>query len=98
MFPCKTISLLTRQRLPKQKAEIRKRAEDALRQAKATKDYEGSVCWPRSFPKTTAVMMGDHKSIHRGPHAGTGRKGSFAMQPDRSAASSRLRTLSASRA
>lgn len=51
----------------KQKAEIRKRAEDVLRQAKATKDYEGFGLLAEKFSEDDwRVMMGDHKSIHRG--------------------------------
>ncbi len=63
-----TISLLIPDNAsPKQKAEIRKRAEDALRQAKATKDYEGFGLLAEKFSEDDwRVMMGDHKSIHRG--------------------------------
>jgi len=63
-----TISLLIPDNAsPKQKAEIRKRAEDALRQARATKDYEGfGLLAEKVSEDDWRVMMGDHKSIHRG--------------------------------
>jgi parvulin-like peptidyl-prolyl isomerase len=51
----------------KEKSEIRKRAEEALRQAKATKNYEGfGVLAEKVSEDDWRVMMGDHKSVHRG--------------------------------
>lgn len=51
----------------KEKSEIRKRAEEALRQAKTTKDYESfGVLAEKISEDDWRVMMGDHKSVHRG--------------------------------
>jgi len=67
---------------PKQKSEIRKRAEDALRQAKATKDHEGFGLLAEKISEDDwRVMMGDHKSIHRGRMPAPVEKVVFAMQP-----------------
>jgi parvulin-like peptidyl-prolyl isomerase len=50
-----------------EKSEIRKRAEEALRQAKTTKDYENfGVLAEKISEDNWRVMMGDHKSVHRG--------------------------------
>jgi peptidyl-prolyl cis-trans isomerase C len=78
-----TISLLIPDNAsPKQKAEIRKRAEDVLRQSKATKDYEGFGLLAEKFSEDDwRVMMGDHKSIHRGRMPEPVEKAVFAMQP-----------------
>jgi len=67
---------------PKQKSEVRKRAEDVLRQAKATKDYEGFGLLAEKFSEDDwRVMMGDHKSIHRGRMPSQVERVVFAMQP-----------------
>ncbi len=77
-----TISLLIPDNAsPKQKADIRKRAEDAVRQAKATKDYEGFGLLAEKFSEDDwRVMMGDHKSIHRGRMPAPVESVVFAMQ------------------
>ena len=47
-----------------QQKEARKKAEDALRQAKATKDYEGfGVLAEKISEDDFRVMMGDHKAM-----------------------------------
>jgi parvulin-like peptidyl-prolyl isomerase len=66
----------------KQKADARKRAEDALRQAKATKSYDE---FGRLAEKVSEddwrVMMGDHKAIHRGRMPAAVEKAAFSMKP-----------------
>jgi len=66
----------------KQKADARQRAEDALRQAKTTKSYDE---FGRLAEKVSEddwrVMMGDHKSIHRGRMPAAVEKAVFAMKP-----------------
>ena len=65
-----------------QKAEVRKRAEDALRRARATKDYEQfGVLAEKISEDDWRVMMGDHKIIHRGRMPLPVEKVVFAMQP-----------------
>jgi len=67
---------------PKQKADVRKRAEDALQQAKGTKDYEGfGLLAEKVSEDDWRVMMGDHKSIHRGRMPSPVEKVVFTMQP-----------------
>ena len=63
-----TISLVIPENAtPQQKATIRQRAEDALKQARATKDYEGFGMLAEKISEDDwRVMMGDHKSLHRG--------------------------------
>jgi parvulin-like peptidyl-prolyl isomerase len=52
---------------PAQKEEARKKAEDALKQAKATKDYQGfGMLAEKISMDDWHVMMGDHKWLHRG--------------------------------
>ena len=52
---------------PSDKQKARQRAEDALKQAKATKDYEGFGMLAEKFSMDDwRVMMGDHKWLHRG--------------------------------
>jgi parvulin-like peptidyl-prolyl isomerase len=66
---------------PTQKAEVRKRAEHVLSQAKATKDYEGFGLLAEKFSEDDwRVMMGDHKSIHRGRMPAPVEKVVFTMQ------------------
>lgn len=67
---------------PAQKAEARKRAEDALRQARATKDYEGFGLLAEKISEDEwRVMMGDHKSVHRGMMPAAVEKVVFTMKP-----------------
>jgi parvulin-like peptidyl-prolyl isomerase len=52
---------------PADKEKARKRAEDALKQARATKDYEGFGQLAETVSMDDwRVMMGDHKWLHRG--------------------------------
>ena len=65
-----------------QKAEIHKRAEDVLRQAKAAKDYEAfGVLAEKTSEDNWKVMMGDHKTVHRGRMPPEVEKVAFSMQP-----------------
>ena len=67
---------------PQQKAEIHKRAEDALQKARAAKDYEQFGMLAEKISEDDwRVMMGDHKSIHRGRMPGPVEKAVFDMQP-----------------
>jgi len=63
------------------KQKARQRAEDALKQAKATKDYEG---FGRLAEKVSMddwrVMMGDHKWLHRGRMPEAVEKVAFTMK------------------
>lgn len=66
----------------KQKTEIRKRAEELLKQAKATKDYEGfGVLAEKSSEDDWRVMMGDHHTIFRGTMPASVEKVAFALKP-----------------
>jgi parvulin-like peptidyl-prolyl isomerase len=50
-----------------QKAQARQRAEGLLKQAKAAKDYEAfGMLAEKNSDDDWRVMMGDHKSVHRG--------------------------------
>jgi parvulin-like peptidyl-prolyl isomerase len=52
---------------PAEKQDARKKAEDALKQARATKDYEGfGLVAEKVSMDDWHVMMGDHKWLHRG--------------------------------
>lgn len=52
---------------PADKQKARKQAEEALKQAKATKDYEGfGSLAEKTSMDDWRVMMGDHKWLHRG--------------------------------
>jgi len=64
-----------------EKQAARKKAEDALKQAKATKDYEsfGSLAEQVSMDDWH-VMMGDHKWLHRGRMPEAVEKAAFALQ------------------
>jgi peptidyl-prolyl cis-trans isomerase SurA len=66
-FAFQTISVLPPQNAtPEQLKEGRKRAEDALRQAKATKTYEEfGMLAEKMSDDDYRVMMGDHKSVNR---------------------------------
>jgi parvulin-like peptidyl-prolyl isomerase len=66
---------------PADKQKARQQAEDALKQVKATKDYEG---FGRIAEKVSMddwrVMMGDHKWLHRGRMPEAVEKVVFAMK------------------
>jgi parvulin-like peptidyl-prolyl isomerase len=66
-FAFQTISVLPPAKAtPEQLAEARKRAEDALRQAKATKSYEEfGMLAEKISDDDYRVMMGDHKAVDR---------------------------------
>ncbi len=66
-FAIQTISILPPQNAtPDQLKEMRKRADDALRQAQAVKDYEGFGLLAEKFSDDDyRVMMGDHHSVPR---------------------------------
>jgi peptidyl-prolyl cis-trans isomerase SurA len=66
-FIFQTISILPPEKAsPEQLKEARKRAEDALRQAKATKSYEEFGLLAEKISEDDyRVMMGDHKAVDR---------------------------------
>lgn len=65
----------------KDKANARQRAEEALRQARATRNYEEfGVLAEKVSEDDWRVMMGDHKAIHRGRMPPEVEKVVFAMQ------------------
>jgi parvulin-like peptidyl-prolyl isomerase len=67
---------------PADKQKARKQAEDALKQAKATKDYEGfGQIAEKVSMDDWHVMMGDHKWLHRGRMPEAVEKVVFAMKP-----------------
>jgi parvulin-like peptidyl-prolyl isomerase len=67
---------------PADKQKARQRAEDALKQAKATKDYEGfGQIAEKVSMDDWRVMMGDHKWLHRGRMPGAVEKLVFNMKP-----------------
>ena len=64
-----------------QKVDARRRAEDALKKAKATKNYEEfGLLAEKVSEDDWRVMMGDHKSIHRGRMPAAVEKAAFAMK------------------
>jgi peptidyl-prolyl cis-trans isomerase C/foldase protein PrsA len=64
------------------KAEIRKRADELLKQAKAAKDYEAfGILAEKSSEDDWHVMMGDHKTIFRGNMPPPVEKVAFSMKP-----------------
>jgi parvulin-like peptidyl-prolyl isomerase len=64
-----------------QKANARRRAEDALKKAKATKNYEEfGLLAEKVSEDDWRVMMGDHKSIHRGRMPAPVEKAVFSMK------------------
>ena len=64
------------------KAEIRKRAEELLKQAKAAKDYEAfGTLAEKASEDDWHVMMGDHKEIFRGNMPPEVEKVAFSMKP-----------------
>ena len=66
-FDFQSISILPPNKAtPAQLQEVRKRAEDALRQAKATKSYdEFGMLAEKISQDDFRVMMGDHKTVER---------------------------------
>ena len=66
---------------PADKQKARQRAEDALGQAKATKDYDGfGQLAEKVSMDDWRVMMGDHKWLHRGRMPEAVEKVAFAMK------------------
>jgi len=82
-FAFQTISVLPLEKTtPKQLKEGRKRAEDGLRQAKATKNYEEfGMLAEKISDDDYRVMMGDHKFVDRAKLAPTVVQALLAMQP-----------------
>ena len=67
---------------PQQKAQVRQRAEGLLKQAKAAKDYEAfGLLAEKNSDDDWRVMMGDHKSVHRGRMPAAVEKVIFTMKP-----------------
>jgi peptidyl-prolyl cis-trans isomerase C len=67
---------------PADKQKARQRAEDALKQVKATKDYEGfGQIAEKVSMDDWRVMMGDHKWLHRGRMPEAVEKVVFNMKP-----------------
>ncbi|MGA8213492.1 MAG: peptidylprolyl isomerase [Candidatus Sulfotelmatobacter sp.] len=66
-FAFQTISVMPPENVtPDQVKEMRKRADDALRQAQATKDYEGfGLLAQKMSDDDYRVMMGDHRRVPR---------------------------------
>lgn len=66
---------------PTDKQKARQQAEDALKQVKATKDYEGfGQIAEKVSMDDWRVMMGDHKWLHRGRMPAAVEKVVFAMK------------------
>lgn len=82
-FAFQTISVLPPEKAtPKQLQEGRKRAEDALKQAKATKTYEEfGLLAEKISDDDYRVMMGDHKFVDRAKIAPNVVQAMLAMQP-----------------
>ena len=82
-FAFQTISVLPPENAtPKQLQEGRMRAEDALRQAKATKSYEEfGLLAEKISDDDYRVMMGDHKFVDRAELAPNVVQALLAMQP-----------------
>jgi peptidyl-prolyl cis-trans isomerase C len=78
-----TISIVTPDSMTReQKADARRRAEDALKKAKAAKNYEEfGLLAEKVSEDDWRVMMGDHKSIHRGRMPAAVEKAVFTMKP-----------------
>lgn len=82
-FAFQTISVLPPEKAtPKQLQEGRQRAEDALKQAKATKTYEEfGLLAEKISDDDYRVMMGDHKFVNRAKLAPNVVQALLAMQP-----------------
>jgi peptidyl-prolyl cis-trans isomerase C len=66
---------------PAQKQQLRQRADSLAKQAKATKNYEEfGVLAEKNSDDDWRVMMGDHKSVHRGRMPPAVEKAVFSMQ------------------
>lgn len=78
-----TISLVVPDKATaQQKAEVRQRAEAALKQARAARNYEEfGVLAEKISEDDWRVMMGDHKSVHRGRMPPPVENAVFSMQP-----------------
>jgi len=67
---------------PQQEADTRKRAEEALRQASKTKDYEQFGMLAEKLSEDDwRVMMGDHQSVPRDQMPREAAKVAFALKP-----------------
>ena len=67
---------------PKQEAEARQKAEDALKKAKAAKNYEEfGMLAEKVSQDDWRVMMGDHKALPRGKMPAPIEKVAFSMKP-----------------
>jgi parvulin-like peptidyl-prolyl isomerase len=82
-FAIQTISILPPQNAtPAQLKEARKKAEDALKQAKATKNYEEFGLLAEKISEDDyRVMMGDHRGVDRSKLPPDMVKALLAMQP-----------------
>jgi peptidyl-prolyl cis-trans isomerase SurA len=82
-FAFQTISVLPPQNpTPAQLKEMHKRADDALRQAKATKNYEEfGVLAEKISDDDYRVMMGDHRAVDRAKLAPPAVQALLTMQP-----------------
>lgn len=82
-FAVQTISIIPPDHAtPEQSKEARKRAEDALRQAKATKNYdEFGLLAEKISQDDHRVMMGDHKAVDRDKLPPAVLQAVLAMQP-----------------
>ena len=77
-----TISILVPEKATAaEKAKARQRADDALRQARATKNYEEFGMLAEKISEDDwKVMMGDHKTLHRGRMPAAVEKVAFSMK------------------
>jgi len=82
-FAVQTISIVPPDNAtPEQAKEARKRAEDALRQAKATKNYEEFGLLAEKISEDDfRVMMGDHRSVDRAKLPPAVSQAILSMQP-----------------
>ncbi len=82
-FSFQTISILPPEKAtPEQLKDARKRAEDALKQAKATRDYdEFGLLAEKISEDDYRVMMGEHKSVERGKLPSQVVNAALALQP-----------------
>ncbi len=82
-FAVQTISIIPPDNAtPEQAKEARKRAEDALRQAKATKSYEEFGLLAEKISEDDfRVMMGDHKAVDRAKLPPAVSQAALSLQP-----------------
>ncbi|HTK94634.1 MAG TPA: peptidylprolyl isomerase [Terriglobales bacterium] len=65
-----------------QKTQLRQRADNLQKQAKAAKNYEEfGILAEKNSDDDWRVMMGDHKSVHRGRMPAPVEKAVFSMKP-----------------